>query len=78
MEDPALELQIDSPAFDYMADQVNDLADTIEDDENAKAQVAKQEEETEQQALSAQEDPRHAYTWWFKALVKEGQSIVSG
>ena len=78
MEDPALELQIDSPAFDYMADQVNELADTIEDDENAKAQVAKQEEETEQQALSTQEDPRNAEKWGFKALVKEGQSIVSG
>ena len=78
MEDPALELQIDSPAFDYMADQVNELADTIEDDENAKAQVAKQEEEAEQQALSTQEDPRNAEKWGFKALVKEGQSIVSG
>ena len=78
MEDPALELQIDSPAFDYMADQVNELADTIEDDEKAKAQVAKQEEETEQQALSTQEDPRNAEKWGFKALVKEGQSIVSG
>ena len=78
MEDPALELEITSPAFDYMADQVNELADTIEDDEKAKAQVAKQEEETEQQALSTQEDPRNAEKWGFKALVKEGQSIVSG
>lgn len=78
MEDPALELEINSPAFDYMADQVNELADTIEDDEKAKAQVAKQEEETEQQALSTQEDPRNAEKWGFKALVKEGQSIVSG
>ena len=78
MEDPALELEITSPAFDYMADQVNELADTIEDDENAKAQVAKQEKETEEQALSTQEDPRNAEKWGFKALVKEGQSIVSG
>ena len=78
MEDPALQLEIDSPAFDYMADQVNELADTIEDDENAKAQVAKQEEETEQQALATQNDPRDAEKWGFKALVKEGQSIVSG
>ena len=78
MEDPALQLEIDSPAFDYMADQVNELADTIEDDEKAKAQVAKQEEETEQQALATQNDPRDAEKWGFKALVKEGQSIVSG
>ena len=78
MEDPALELEITSPAFDYMADQVNELADTIEDDEKAKAQVAKQEKETEEQALSKQEDPRNDEKWGFKALVKEGQSIVSG
>ena len=77
-EDPSVKLEIDSRAFDYMADQVDQLADTIEQDEEAKAQVAKQEQTTEEQALAQQDDPRNAEKWGFKALVKEGQSIVSG
>mgnify|MGYP005714609159 FL=1 len=77
-EDPALKLEIDSPAFDYMTDQVNQLADTIQQDEEAKAEVAKQAQTQEEQALAEQDDPRNAENWGFKALVKEGQSIVSG
>mgnify|MGYP001339995827 FL=1 len=77
-EDPALKLEIDSPAFDYMTDQVNQLADTIQQDEEAKAEVTKQAQTQEEQALAEQDDPRNAENWGFKALVKEGQSIVSG
>ena len=77
-EDPSVKLEIDQKAFDYVNDQVNQLADTIEEDEEAKAQVAKQEQTEEQQAVSEQDDPRNAEKWGFKALVKEGQSIVSG
>ncbi len=77
-EDPSVKLEIDQEAFDYVNDQVNQLADTIEQDEEAKAQVAKQEQATEEQALAQQDDPRNAEKWGFKALVKEGQSIVSG
>ena len=77
-EDPALKLEIDSPAFDYMTDQVNQLADTIQQDEEAKAEVAKQAQTQEEQSLAEQDDPRNAENWGFKALVKEGQSIVSG
>ena len=76
MED--LNLEIDQQAADYITDQVDQLADTIQQDEAAKAQVAKQEEETEQQALATQNDPRDAEKWGFKALAKEGQSILSG
>ena len=43
-EDPSVKLEIDQRAFDYVNDQVNQLADTIEQDEEAKAQVAKQEQ----------------------------------
>ena len=46
-EDPSVKLEIDQQAFDYVNDQVNQLADTIEQDEEAKAQVAKQEQTTE-------------------------------
>ena len=77
-EDPSVKLEIDQRAFDYVNDQVNQLADTIEQDEQAKAQVAKQEQTQEEQAVAEQDDPRNAEKWGFKALVKEGQSIVSG
>ena len=77
-EDPSVKLEIDQRAFDYVNDQVNQLADTIEQDEEAKAQVAKQERTEEEQAVAEQDDPRNAEKWGFKALVKEGQSIVSG
>ena len=40
-EDPSVKLEIDQRAFDYVNDQVNQLADTIEEDEEARAQVAK-------------------------------------
>ncbi len=73
-----LNLEIDQQAADYITDQVDQLADTIQEDEAAKAQIAKQEEETEQQALATQNDPRDAEKWGFKALAKEGQSILSG
>ena len=77
-EDPSVKLEIDQQAFDYVNDQVNQLADTIVQDEEAKAQVAKQEQTEEEQAVAEQDDPRNAEKWGFKALVKEGQSIVSG
>ena len=76
-EDPSVKLEIDQDAFDYVNDQVNQLADTIEQDEEAKAQVAKQEQTTEEQALAQQDDPRNAEKWGFKALVKEGQSVAA-
>ena len=77
-EDPSVKLEIDQRAFDYVNDQVNQLADTIEQDEEAKAQVAKQEQTEEEQAVAEQDDPRNAEKWGFKALAKEGQSILSG
>ena len=43
------------------------------------ATVKQQQQEAEdQQAVAEQEDPRNAETWGAKALIKEGQSILSG
>ena len=69
MSDPSVKLEIDQEAFDYVNDQVNQLADTIKKDEEAKAQVAKQEQAEEDQAIAQQDDPRNAEKWGFKALV---------
>ena len=78
MSDPTIKLEVDQRAADYITDQVDQLADTIQQDEDAKAQVAKEEQQTEEQALATQADPRDAEKWGVKALIKEGQSILSG
>ena len=78
MSDPTIKLEVDQRAADYITDQVDQLADTIQQDEDAKAQVAKEEQQTEEQALATQDDPREAEKWGVKALIKEGQSILSG
>ena len=78
MSDPTIKLEVDQRAADYITDQVDQLADTIQQDEDAKAQVAKEEQQTEEQALATQADPREAEKWGVKALIKEGQSILSG
>ena len=41
-------------------------------------EVQKEEEKDDQQAIAEQEDPRNAKNWGFKAIAKEGQSILSG
>ena len=52
MSDPTIKLEVDQRAADYITDQVDQLADTIQQDEDAKAQVAKEEQQTEEQALA--------------------------
>ena len=51
MSDPTIKLEVDQQAADYITDQVNQLADTIQQDEDAKAQVAKEEQQTEDRLL---------------------------
>ena len=47
MSDPTIKLEVDQRAADYITDQVDQLADTIQQDEDAKAQVAKEEQQAE-------------------------------
>ena len=59
-----------------------DVARDAIDDYEARRQEKLQKQEAantaEQQAVSEQADPRNAETWGAKALIKEGQSILSG
>jgi len=61
----------------YQADQLNYL-DNSRQQEAARQEFQKQDEETEKQALSEQADPRNADQWGMKAVAKELQSVVTG
>ena len=61
----------------YQADQLNYL-DNSRQQEAARQEFQKQDEETENQALSEQADPRNADRWGMKAVAKELQSVVTG
>ena len=61
----------------YQADQLNYL-DNSRQQEAARQEFQKQDEETEKQALSEQADPRNADKWGMKAVAKELQSVVTG
>ena len=67
---------------DDMVDELGQIADDISDDYRARIiaeEEAKSEQaQVEQQAVDTQADPRNSDTWGAKALIKEGQSILSG
>ena len=55
-----------------------DAIDVYTQRENEKRLKQEEEIQAEEQAVSEQDDPRNAETWGAKALIKEGQSILSG
>jgi len=61
----------------YQADQLNYL-DNSRQQEEARQEFQKQDEQVESQALSEQADPRNADKWGMKAVAKELQSVVTG
>ena len=67
---------------DDMVDELNNVADDISDDYRARIiaeeQAKSEQAQVEQQAVDTQADPRNSDTWGAKALIKEGQSILSG
>ncbi len=67
---------------DDMVDELGQVAEDISDDYRARIiaeEEAKSEQaQVEQQAVDTQADPRNSDTWGAKALIKEGQSILSG
>ena len=67
---------------DGMVDELGKVAEDISDDYRARIiaeEEAKSEQaQVEQQAVDTQADPRNSDTWGAKALIKEGQSILSG
>ena len=61
----------------YQADQLNYL-DNSRQQEEARKEFQIQDEQTEQQALKEQADPRNAEQWGLKAVAKELQSVATG
>jgi hypothetical protein len=61
----------------YQADQLNYLDDSRQQEE-ARQELQLQDEQTEQQALNEQADPRNADQWGLKAVAKELQTVATG
>ena len=76
-QEPSL-LEIDSDALIQEGNSIIEAAEQQSENEEVEAQETQQAQSEENQALAEQKDPREADKWGFKALVKEGQSILSG
>ena len=72
--DPDLNTQENNQALDAQLE----FLDGLEEQQEATTAAQQEYEAVEEQATAEQEDPREADKWGFKALVKEGQSILSG
>ena len=68
----------DKDDIDFIADKTREAIDEFRQREQARQAAAQQDIQKEEQAVSEQVDPRNAETWGAKALIKEGQSILSG
>ena len=64
--------------IDIVANKTREAIDELRKREEAKQLAATNQQEQEMQAKAEQVDPRNANTWGAKALIKEGQSIISG
>ena len=69
---------IDDEAIDELADVAQDISDEYRNQIIAEEQARSEQAQAEQQAVDTQVDPRNSDTWGAKALIKEGQSILSG
>ena len=76
-QDPTL-IEVDEQGLEEAANATLDYATQVQKQREATAQAQEQTEAEETQAVAEQKDPREADQWGFKALVKEGQSILSG
>jgi len=74
----SVNVNVDQESLDYLSDSAEQAADEYRKQIIAE-EAAKQEQAQEaQKAEEVQYDPRNADTWGAKALIKEGQSILSG
>ena len=72
------EVNVDLEYADYLADQAEQAADEYERRRDAQEAAQTQLEKEEKVAAEVQEDPRNEENWGAKALIREGQSILSG
>ena len=69
---------VDKRALEDEINQDSQYIDQLDKQNEAHQLQVQQEEADTTQKKAEQEDPREAENWGFKALVKEGQSILSG
>ena len=69
---------IDDEAIDELANAAEYISDDYRNRIIAEEEAKSEQAQVEQQAVDTQADPRNSDTWGAKALIKEGQSILSG
>ena len=72
------ELNVDLDEVDYIAERANQAADEYQRALERQQESQGQLENAERVSKEVQDDPRNADNWGAKALIKEGQSILSG
>ena len=76
-EDPSL-VEIDVEGMQNTINETADYIDQLRQENQATEQAQEQRQTTADQEVAEAEDPRNKENWGFNALVKEGQSILSG
>ena len=72
------EINIDPEYGDYLADQAEQAQDEYERDRDFREKSQSTLQQQDVVSKEVQDDPRNADNWGAKALIKEGQSILSG
>ena len=72
------EINIDPEYGDYLADQAEQAQDEYERDRDFREKSQSTLQQQDVVSKEIQDDPRNANNWGAKALIKEGQSILSG
>ena len=78
MTDSAPQYGVDEEALGLAAQKSQEFVDELLEKEKARESVQREADQEQDQQAAELEDPRNAETWGAKALIKEGQSILSG
>tara|TARA_X000001382_G_scaffold645_1_gene822 strand:- start:4853 stop:8557 length:3705 start_codon:yes stop_codon:yes gene_type:complete len=71
-------IEFDDNDLDNLEQEALKISDAYNERKQAEEASVQAEQQVEQQAADETYDPRNADTWGAKALIKEGQSILSG
>ena len=71
-------IEFDDNDLDNLEQEALKISDAYNERKQAEEASVQAEQQVEQQAADVTYDPRNADTWGAKALIKEGQSILSG
>ena len=74
----SVDINIDPEYADYLANQASAAQDEYERDREIREKAQSTLQQQDRVSKEVQDDPRNADNWGAKALIKEGQSILSG